>query len=115
VIVEIHGMEVFGRHGVGDAERRDGQSFLFDVTLEVAEPQEDAIDATVDYRAVRDAVRELSDARSYKLLESLAAAAADAIVTTFRVESATVRVRKPGVAWAEWTAATASRARPSSR
>jgi dihydroneopterin aldolase len=115
LIVEIHGLEVFGRHGVGEAERRDGQSFLFDVTLEVAEPREDVIDATVDYRAVRDAVRELSDARSYKLLESLAAAAADAIITRFAVDSATVRVRKPGVAWAKWTAATASRARPSSR
>ena len=80
MIVEIHGLEIFGRHGVGEAERRDGQSFLFDVTLEVAEPAEDEIGATVDYRAVRDTVRELSDARSYRLLESLAAAAADAIV-----------------------------------
>jgi dihydroneopterin aldolase len=115
VIVEIHGLEVVGRHGVGEAERRDGQLFLFDVTLEVAEPAEDAIDATVDYRAVRDVVRELSGARSYKLLESLAGAAADAIFTGFAVDSVTVRVRKPGVAWADWTAATASRSRSSSR
>ena len=113
VIVEIHGLEIVGRHGVGEAERRDGQPFLFDVTLEVAEPAEDEIGATVDYRAVRDTVRELSDARSYRLLESLAGAAADAIVAAFPVESVTVRVRKPGVAWADWTAATASRARPS--
>jgi 7,8-dihydroneopterin aldolase/epimerase/oxygenase len=115
VIVEIHGLEIFGRHGVGDEERRDGQPFLFDVTLEVAEPDEDAIGATVDYRAVRDTVRASSDECSYRLLETLAGAAADAIVAAFPVESATVRVRKPGVAWADWTAATASRARPSSR
>ncbi len=115
MIVEIHGLEVFGRHGVGEAERRDGQPFLFDVTLDLAAPTEDAIDATVDYRAVRDSIRELSDAGSYKLLESLAAAAADAIVSRFAVDSVTVRVRKPGVAWASWTAATASRARSSSR
>ena len=115
MIVEIHGLEVVGRHGVGEAERRDGQPFLFDVTLEVADPAEDAIDATVDYRMVRDIVRELSGARSYKLLESLAAAAADAIVAGFAVDSVTVRVRKPGVAWADWTAATASRSRSSSR
>jgi dihydroneopterin aldolase len=113
VIVEIHGLEIVGRHGVGEAERRDGQPFLFDVTLELAEPAEDAINATVDYRAVRDAVRDLSDARSYKLLESLASATADAIVTRFDVDSVTVRVRKPGVAWADWTAATASRSRSS--
>jgi dihydroneopterin aldolase len=99
VIVEIHGLEIVGRHGVGEAERRDGQPFLFDVTLEVAEPAEDAIGATVDYR----------------LLETLARAAAEAIAAAFPVESVTVRVRKPGVAWADWTSATASRARPSPR
>jgi 7,8-dihydroneopterin aldolase/epimerase/oxygenase len=115
VIVEIHGLEVFGRHGVDEDERRDGQQFLVDVTLELPEPAEDSIDATVDYRAVRDTVRELSDARSYKLLESLAQAAAEAIVARFTVDAATVRVRKPGIAWADWTAATASRARSSPR
>jgi dihydroneopterin aldolase len=113
VIVEIHGLEIFGRHGVGEVERRDGQAFLFDVTLDVEEPAEDAIGSTVDYRTVRDTLRELSDARSYGLLEALAAAAAEAIVTRHPVASATVRVRKPGIAWAEWTAATASRTRSS--
>ena len=115
MIVEIHGLEVFGRHGVNEDERRDGQQFLVDVTLEVPEPAEDSIDATVDYRAVCDAVRELSDAQSYKLLESLALAAAEAIVSRFAVDAATVRVRKPGIAWADWTAASASRARSSPR
>lgn len=113
MIVEIHGLEIFGRHGVGEDERRDGQAFFFDVTLELPEPAADAIDATVDYRKVRDTLRELSDARAYKLLESLAGAAAEAVVTRFAVESATVRVRKPGIAWADWTAATASRSRSS--
>jgi dihydroneopterin aldolase len=97
---------------VDEDERRSGQQFVFDVTLEVPEPAEDSIDATVDYRAVRDTVRELSDARSYNLLESLAAAVAEAIVARFDVDSAIVRVRKPGIAWAEWTAATVSRSSP---
>ncbi len=111
--VEIHGLELHGFHGVNEDERRDGQAFLFDVTLEVAEPRVDAIDATVDYRAVRDCVREVSDAIAYRLLETLAAAVADAIVARFPVESAAVRVRKPGIAWAEWTGVTASRSRAS--
>jgi dihydroneopterin aldolase / 2-amino-4-hydroxy-6-hydroxymethyldihydropteridine diphosphokinase len=111
MIVEIHGLEVFGRHGVDEAERRQGQTFLFDVTFEVDEPADDAIAATIDYRAVRDTVRELSDASSYKLLESLAAAAAAGIAARHAVKSVTVKVRKPGVKWAEWTAATASRPR----
>jgi dihydroneopterin aldolase len=115
VIVEIHGLEVFGRHGLNEDERRDGQQFLVDVTLEVPEPAEDSIDATVDYRAVRDTVRELSDVRAYKLLESFALGAAEAIVARFAVDAATVRVRKPGIAWADWTAATASRGPSSPR
>ena len=114
MIVEIHGLEVFGHHGAGEEERTRGQPFLVDVTLELADPAKDELEATVDYRLVRDTVREVSDAREYKLIESLAAAAADAIVSRFEVESASVRVRKPGIRWAEWTAATASRARPAS-
>jgi dihydroneopterin aldolase len=109
MIVEIHGLEVFGRHGVNDDERRDGQTFLFDVTAVVAEPVEDTIGATVDYRRLRDIVREVSDAAGYRLLETLAAAAADAIVAELPVERVQVRVRKPGVAWAEWTGVTCER------
>ncbi len=109
MIVEVHGLELFGRHGVNDDERRDGQTFLFDVTLEIAEPREDEIDATVDYRRVRDIVREVSDDASYRLLESLAAAAADALVAELPVKGARVRVRKPGIAWADWTGVTCER------
>ena len=113
MIVEIHGLEVFGHHGAAEDERERGQPFLFDVTLELREPREDELEATLDYRAVRDAVREVSDAKNYKLIESLAAAAADDVASRFDVESVTVRVRKPGIAWAEWAAATASRERRS--
>jgi dihydroneopterin aldolase len=109
MIVEIHGLELHGKHGVNEGERRDGQTFLFDVTLEVAEPAEDTIGATVDYRAVRDCVREVSDAQAFHLLETLAAAVADTVVARFAVESVSVRVRKPGIAWAEWTGVTATR------
>lgn len=109
MIVEVHGLELFGRHGVDEGERRDGQSFLFDVTVEVDEPHEDSIGATVDYRAVRDVIRKVNDSESYALLETLAAASAEAIMDELPVRSVRVRVRKPGVSWAEWTAATVER------
>lgn len=109
MIIEVHGLELFGRHGVNDAERRDGQSFLFDVTLEVAEPKEDSIDATVDYRRVRDIVQTVGGAASYRLLETLAAAVADALLAELRPERVRVRVRKPGIAWAKWTSVTCER------
>lgn len=109
MIIEVHGLELFARHGVNEDERRDGQSFLFDVTLEIAEPREDSIDATVDYRRVRDIVEAVSDAQSHRLLETLAAAAADALLADLQLERVRVRVRKPGIAWAEWTGVTCER------
>ena len=109
MIVEVHGLELFGRHGVNDDERRDGQNFLFDVTLEINEPREDAIDTTVDYRRVRDIVKNVNEAENYRLLETLAAAAADALNAELPVKRVRVTVRKPGVAWAEWTSVTCER------
>ena len=109
MIVEVHGLELFGRHGVNDDERSDGQTFLFDVMLEVNEPKEDTIDATVDYRKVRDIIRSVNEAESYRLLETLAAVAADALNAELPVKKVRVSVRKPGVAWAEWTGVTCDR------
>ena len=73
-----------GRHGVLEHERRDGQLFVFDVALEVDEPAEDDIDATVDYRDVVACVREVSDGRAFQLLETLAGAVADELMRRFR-------------------------------
>jgi dihydroneopterin aldolase len=109
MIVEVHGLELFGRHGVDDDEREEGQTFLVDVTLHVQEPAEDSLEATFDYRRARDLVRAVNDARSYKLLEKFAAAAADALVAEPQIERVSVTVRKPGIAWAAWTAATVER------
>ena len=63
--------------------------------LELAEPAEDDIDATVDYRDVVACVREVSDGRAFQLLETLAAAVADELMRRFPVSSARVRVGKP--------------------
>jgi dihydroneopterin aldolase len=109
MIVEVHGLELHGRHGVNDEERRVGQTFLVDVTLQVREPDRDEIDATVDYRRVRDIVRSVSDRESFRLLETFAAAIAGALVAELPTDHVAVRVRKPGVGWAEWTAASVER------
>lgn len=109
MIVQVHGLELFGRHGVDDDEREQGQTFLVDVTLHVQEPAEDSLEATFDYRRARDLVRAVNDGKSYKLLETFAAAAADALVAEPEIERVSVTVRKPGIAWADWTAATVER------
>jgi dihydroneopterin aldolase len=96
IVVELDGLEVFGRHGVLDEERREGQTFLYDIRLEVPEGAlSDRIENAVDYREVADCVREVSDGREFNLLEALAASVADRIVERFEVERVRVRVRKP--------------------
>jgi dihydroneopterin aldolase/2-amino-4-hydroxy-6-hydroxymethyldihydropteridine diphosphokinase len=96
MILELEGLEVFGHHGVLDEERRDGQMFLYDISLEVGEAGvSDRIEDAVDYREVAACVREVSDARPFNLIEALAASVADALFARFPVDSVRVRVRKP--------------------
>lgn len=115
VTVELYGLEVPGAHGVEEAERENPQRFLYDLRLELAEPASDNVEQTVDYRDVVRCVQEVSDGRSFQLLESMAAAVADALLERFPLEAAWVRVRKPDVrleAPVEWAAATVERRRP---
>lgn len=95
--VELHGLELFGHHGVHEEERQRGQMFLYDVELEVgSRGADDRIENAVDYSKVAAAVREVAGGQ-YFLLEALASAIADTIVERFAPESVNVRVRKPEV------------------
>ena len=98
ITVELRGLRVFGRHGVHEHERRDGQDFLFDVDLEVGDRgSSDRLEDAVDYSAVARTVQELSDAQRYDLLEALATAIADGLLQRFAARRVVVRVTKPGV------------------
>jgi dihydroneopterin aldolase len=95
--LELHGLHVFGYHGVEEEEQRLGQLFLYDVEMEVGERgADDRIESAVDYRLVATAIREVSN-RRFDLLEALAAAVADTLLERFAVETVRVRVRKPQV------------------
>jgi dihydroneopterin aldolase len=95
VIVELRGLEVFGRHGAYESEQREGQVFLFDVRLEVGERgADDDLAQAVDYTKVAAKIRELSDARRFDLLEGLATYVADTLVDEFDPARLELRVRK---------------------
>ena len=114
VVVEVKGLEIPGRHGATPEEHERDQPFLYDVEVELPEPQADRVEETVDYREVVAVVREVSASEERQLLETLAAAVADALIERFPLERVRVRVRKPEVrleAPAEWTAATVERSR----
>lgn len=112
MIVEVHGLELFGYHGVLPEEKATGQPFLYDVSLQVpdAAGASDRIEDAVDYREVIRVVREVSDARSFDLIEALAVAVAEAIAAAFPVERVRVTVRKrPQGLGVEYTAASVER------
>ena len=114
IVVELEALELFGRHGATEQERHAGQTFLYDVRLELSDAAlSDRLEDTVDYDRVAEVVRAVSDAQQFHLLEALAAAVADAINDGFDVERVRVRVRKrhvtPGGLPVAWTAASVER------
>ena len=88
MILELRGLHVFGYHGVEEEEKRLGQLFLFDLELEVGERgADDRLENAIDYTQVAMAVRELSNARRFDLLEALATAVADLVLRAVRARA----------------------------
>lgn len=97
MIVELRGLELHGFHGVEPEERERGQTFLYDIALEVGSRGEsDRLADAVDYTRVAAAVWEVNQ-RRFDLLEALASTVADTLLERFRPEWVRVRVRKPAV------------------
>ncbi|HZO96067.1 MAG TPA: dihydroneopterin aldolase [Gaiellaceae bacterium] len=113
MLVEVHGLELFGRHGVLAEEAERGQRFWYDLELEVGERgADDRIEGAVDYRRVVAVVREVNE-RRFELLEALASTLADTLTERFGLARVRVRVRKrPAGMPVEYTAVTAERPRP---
>ncbi len=100
LLIELHGLELHGYHGVLDHERREGQRFLVDLELEPAArtaETTDRIEDAVDYRDVVAVVSDVSGAVAYHLSEALAAAIADELLRRLPLRRVRVRVRKPDV------------------
>jgi dihydroneopterin aldolase len=96
--IHLRGLELPGVHGVYPEERERAQAFRFDVDLDVGERGvSDRLEEAVDYDEVARCVREVSDRRSFALLEALATAVADELVRRFDAERASVTVWKPEV------------------
>jgi dihydroneopterin aldolase len=95
MIIELHGLEVFGYHGAYEEEQRNGQLFLWDVQLDVGDRgADDDLEHALDYTLVAGKIRELSDARRFNLLEALATNVADALYREFEPQRLKLRVRK---------------------
>ncbi len=95
MIIRVTGLTVRGRHGVLESERRDGQTFVVDVALDVAAPTTDDLAETVDYAALSERLAGIVAGEPVDLIETLAARLASECLDDPRVSRAEVTVRKP--------------------
>jgi dihydroneopterin aldolase len=96
--VAVRGIAARGFHGVFDAERREGQTFVVDVVLGVDTRQAAATDDladTTDYGAVAVAVVALVEGEPVDLIETLAEQIAAACLGFDGVRAVEVTVHKP--------------------
>jgi dihydroneopterin aldolase len=96
--IVLTGLRVFGRHGVFDFERAEGQDFVVDVELELdtrVAAASDELDDTVDYGALATGLAQVIEGEPVNLIETLAERLADVCLRDKRVSAATVTVHKP--------------------
>ena len=96
--LSVSGIECHGHHGVLDFERREGQTFVVDLTLGLRTASAAASDDlrdTVDYGSLVAAVRSAVERDPVDLIETLAQRIADVCLLDDRVEWARVTVHKP--------------------
>lgn len=92
------GLRVFGRHGVFEHEKRDGQEFVVDLTvwLELAGAAEtDDLARTVHYGELAELAAGIVAGEPYDLIESVAGRIADEVMADERLHAAEVTIHKP--------------------
>ena len=99
--IVLHEMVFRGRHGLSPAEQLNDQPFEVDIEMVLnLQPAavEDDLDRTVDYSAVFEVARTVVESTSFRLIEALAEAIAQEVLTAFGLISEVgVRVRKTEV------------------
>lgn len=96
--IVLTGLTVFGRHGVYDHERADGQEFTIDLRLSLSLEQaaiSDDVADTVHYGELAEKVAAVVAGEPVNLIETLAARIADVALEDERVQFVTVTVHKP--------------------
>ena len=96
--IEVRGLRVRGRHGVLDAERRDGQEFLIDAVLAVdtrPAAASDDLSLTVDYGGLSERLAAIVAGEPVNLIATLAERLAQACLAEPAVRQAEITVHKP--------------------
>lgn len=96
--ISLRGLRAYGRHGVFEQERANGQPFVVDVVLHVntaPAARTDELSRTVDYGTLADRLVEVVGGEPANLLETVAHRLADACLDTPGVRVAEVTLHKP--------------------
>jgi dihydroneopterin aldolase len=96
--ISVRGMLFLARHGVTLEERLEPQPFEVDVELHTdltAATASDELAETIDYAGLFTLVGTIVEGQSFRLIETLAGAIADAVLAETKASAVEVRVRKP--------------------
>jgi len=96
--IDLRGITAHGRHGVFDHERRDGQTFVADVSLGLdlgPAGENDDLNATVDYGKLTQEIHDVITGEPANLIESVALRMVDLCLSHPPVRWASVTVHKP--------------------
>lgn len=113
--IHIERLEVLTRIGVPDAERASAQRLVFNITFwpkHQGPELEDEIGRTVDYAAVCAETKNFVQARSDRLIETLADALANHLLEVFEIRRITIELRKFILPEVEFVSVTVTRERP---
>ena len=91
----LKNMVFYGYHGAFDAEKELGQKYEVDVELQtnLQLPGDDP-DLALNYVDAYTIVKEMVEERDFSLLEAMAEAIAQQVLTMFDLEKVVVRIRK---------------------
>ncbi|MBC8214758.1 MAG: dihydroneopterin aldolase [Candidatus Marinimicrobia bacterium] len=97
-IIRVNNIKLYGKHGWAPEEKLLGQKFEIDVeiTADITDAiQNDDLEKTVDYSLVYSNIKEIFTEKNYHLIEAVGDTIANNILEMDRVNSVTVRIRKP--------------------
>ncbi len=94
----LNDFEFHGIHGVFKSEKTTSQKFIIDICLymDLSLPaRTDDLKLTIDYSTVYKIIKVIVETQSFNLIEALANAIANKILSSFRIDEVMVTVKKP--------------------
>lgn len=94
----MKGMQFFGRHGVFSEEKAMGQKFIVDVKLSLDLKKAcstDDLSYTPNYADIYSDIKNITTLKNFNLIEALAEAIAEHILTNYHVDKVKVKIKKP--------------------